>query len=91
ATELRARQPALRKTATDKAAERDEHLKDGGKRLAERDQLVYAGFAAQVGIALASVAALVRSRTVFYAGIGAGVVGVALMAYAFALHLQLTP
>ena len=91
AKELRARQPALRKTATDKAAERDEHLKDGGKRLAERDQLVYAGFAAQVGIALASVAALVRSRTVFYAGIGAGVVGVALMAYAFALHLRLTP
>ena len=48
-------------------------------------------FAAQVGIALASVAALVRSRTVFYAGIGAGAAGVALMTYAFALHLQLTP
>lgn len=91
AKELRDRQPALRKTATEKAAERDEHLKDGGKRLAERDQLVYAGFAAQVGIALASVAALVRSRAVFYAGIGAGVVGVGLMIYAFALHLQLTP
>jgi len=91
AKELRDRQPALRKTATEKAAERDEHLKDGGKRLAERDQLVYAGFAAQVGIALASVAALVRSRSVFYLGIGAGVMGVALMIYAFALHLQLTP
>ena len=91
AKELRDRQPGLRKTATEKAAERDEHLKDGGKRLAERDQLVYAGFAAQVGIALASVAALVRSRSVFYAGIGAGVVGVGLMIYAFALHLQLTP
>lgn len=91
AKELRDRQPALRKTAIEKTAERDEHLKDGGKRLAERDQLVYAGFAAQVGIALASVAALVRSRAVFYLGIGAGVMGVALMIYAFALHLQLTP
>jgi hypothetical protein len=46
AKELRARQPALRKTASGKVAERDDHLKDGGKRLAERDQLVYAGFAA---------------------------------------------
>lgn len=91
AKELRDRQPALRKTATDKTAERDEHLKDGGKRLAERDQLVYAGFAAQVGIALASVAALVRSRIVFYMGIGAGVAGVMLMIYAFSLHLQIAP
>ena len=91
AKELRDRQPSLRKTATEKAAERDDHLKDGGKRLAERDQLVYAGFAAQVGIALASVAALVKSRSVFYAGIGAGVVGVGLMIYAFALHMQLAP
>jgi len=89
--ELRDRQPALRNTATGKAAARDEYLKDGGKRLAERDQLVYAGFSAQVGIALASVAALARSRTVFYAGIGAGVVGVGLMIYAFSLHLQLAP
>jgi isochorismate hydrolase len=91
AKELRDRQPGLRKTATEKAAERDAHLKDGGKRLAERDQLVYAGFAAQVGIALASVAALVKMRSIFYLGIGAGVVGVALMIHAFALHLQLTP
>jgi len=89
--ELRDRQPALRNTATGKAAARDEYLKDGGKRLAERDQLVYAGFSAQVGIALASVAALARSRTVFYAGIGAGVVGVGLMIYAFSLALQLAP
>lgn len=89
AKELRDRQPGLRKTATGKAAARDEYLKDGGKRLAERDQLVYAGFSAQVGIALASVAALARSRSVFYAGIGAGIVGVGLMIYAFSLHLQL--
>lgn len=87
---LRDRQPALRKTATDKAAERDDYLKDGKKRLAERDQLTYAGFAAQIGIALASVAALVRSRAVFYLGVGAGVVGVLVAIYAFALHLQLT-
>lgn len=89
--ELRDRQPGLRKTAIGKAAARDEYLKDGGKRLVERDQLVYAGFAAQAGIALASVAALARSRAVFYAGIGAGVVGVLLMAYGFALHLQIAP
>ena len=87
---LRDRQPALRKSATDKAAARDGYLRDGKKRLAERDQLTYAGFAAQIGIALASVAALVRSRAAFYAGIGAGLVGVLVMLYAFALHFQLT-
>ena len=88
---LRDRQPALKKTATEKATERDGFLKDGGLRLAERDQLLYAGFAAQAGIALASVAALVRLRIVFYAGIGAGIVSVLITAYAFALHHQLTP
>ena len=86
---LRDRQPALRKSATDKAAERDNYLKDGRKRLSERDLLSYASFAAQIGIALVSVAALVRSRNVFYTGIGAGVAGVLVMAYAFAVHLQL--
>ena len=87
--ELRARQPALRKTAIGKEAQRDEFLSGGRKLLAERDLLSYAGFAAQIGIVLASVAALVRSRTAFYTGVGVGVAGVLVMIYAWAVHLQL--
>jgi len=85
-TEFRGRQPALKQTANQKAAERDRHLQDGQKRLAEKDLLGYAGFAAQVGIALASVAALVRMRMAFYAGVAAGLAGVAVAVYAMAAH-----
>lgn len=88
AKSLRGRQPALQKTAAAKATARDQYLKDGHQRLAERDQLSYAGFAAQTGIALASVAALVRLRSVFYAGVGVGALGVLVMVYAFVMHLQ---
>jgi hypothetical protein len=63
--ELRDRQPALQKAAAAKAAERDNFLKSSGRALAERDLLSYAGFAAQIAIALASVAVLVRSQNTF--------------------------
>jgi len=58
--------------------------------LAEKDLLGYAGLAAQLGIALASVAALVRRRAAFYAGIAAGTVATAITAYAFAMHYGLS-
>jgi hypothetical protein len=89
--ELRARQPALQKQAMAKETERDGYLKNSGKALAERDLLSYAGFAAQIGIALASVAVLVRSRNTFYLAVAGGVTGVLVMAYAFAMHVGLTP
>jgi hypothetical protein len=89
--ELRDRQPALQKAATAKAAERDDFLKSSGRALAERDLLSYAGFAAQIAIALASVAVLVRSQNTFYAAIATGTAGILVMAYAFAMHVGLAP
>lgn len=89
AMDLRNRQPAIKKIATDKAHERDDHLKDGLKRLAEKDLLGYADVAAQLGIALASVAALVQVRIAFHAGITAGAFGLGIAAYALAIHYGL--
>ena len=80
------KQDALKKTAEDKAAKRKDHARDGHLRLGQRDILSYADVAAQVGIALASVAALVRLRPAFYAGIIAGLVGVLLTIYAYAMQ-----
>lgn len=86
AAELRDRQPKIKQTATDKSADRDRHLTIGLQWLAEKDLLGYAGLAAQLGIALASVAAMVRWRTPFIAGIAAGAVCVAITVYAFAAY-----
>jgi len=91
AADLRARQPKLKQTATDKTAERDQHLQIGLKWLAEKDLLGYAGFAAQLGIALASVAALVRWRTPFLAGIVAGALCIGITLYAFAAYYGIAP
>jgi hypothetical protein len=80
--DLRSRQDDIKRLAQDKTTERDQHLKDGLKFLSEKDLLGYAGLASQLGIALASVAALVRWRLPFGFGILLGVIGVAIAAYA---------
>ncbi|MDE2229840.1 MAG: DUF4337 family protein [Alphaproteobacteria bacterium] len=91
AADLRARQPKLKQAGNDRTAERDRHLQTGLKWLAEKDLLGYAGFAAQLGIALASVAALVRWRTPFIAGILAGALCIGITLYAFAAYYGLAP
>jgi len=91
AKDLRSRQPPLRATALGKAADRDRHLKQSVQILAERDWLGYAGFAAQLGIALASVAALIRARRMLYAGVVAGGASVIILVYAFAIHFAIVP
>jgi hypothetical protein len=85
-TDLRDRQAGLKQSAADKTAERDQYLKNGLKRLAEKDLLGYAGLASQLGIAMASVAALVRWRAPFIFGIIAGVIGMSLAGYALAVQ-----
>jgi hypothetical protein len=90
AADLRGRQPRSKQTATARADDRERHLKMGLRHLAEKDLLRYAGLAAQLGIALASVAALVRRRAAFYAGIAAGTIAIAITAYAFAMHYGLS-
>jgi hypothetical protein len=87
--DLRNRQPAIKQSAEDKEHERDQHLKDGYGRLAERDLLGYAGLSAQIGIALASVAALVRWRLPFIIGVCTGALGASIAAYALALQYGL--
>jgi len=91
AADFRARQPKIKQTATDNTAERDRHLQTGFQWLAEKDLLGYAGLSAQLGIALASVAALVRWRTPFIAGILAGAVCIGITAYAFAAYYGIAP
>lgn len=91
AADLRDRQPKIKQTAADKTADRDQHLQVGLKWLAEKDLLGYAGLAAQLGIALASVAAMVRWRTPFLVGIGAGVLCIAITAYAFVAYSGIAP
>lgn len=86
ALQLRERQPEAKQDAQNKTAERDEHLKEGHRRLAEKDLLNYADLAAQLGIALASVAALSKRRAAFVAGVCAGVAGVVITAYVFIAH-----
>ena len=50
--------------------------------VAERDLLFYAGLTAQIGIALASLAAIVRWLTPFIVGVIAGAFGIGISAYA---------
>ncbi|HEV2263223.1 MAG TPA: DUF4337 family protein [Stellaceae bacterium] len=91
AADLRDRQPKIKQTAADKTADRDRHLQIGLKWLSEKDLLGYAGLAAQLGIALASVAAMVRWRTPFLVGIAAGAVCIAITVYAFATYYGIAP
>lgn len=91
AADLRDRQPTIKQTAADKTAGRDRHLQIGLKWLSEKDLLGYAGLAAQLGIALASVAAMVRWRMPFLVGIAAGAVCIAITVYAFAAYYGIAP
>jgi hypothetical protein len=81
--EIRDRQPVSRESATEKIKERQAHLDEGLKRLQQKDMLGYAGMVAQLGIALASVAALIRRRAIFYVGVVAGALSIAITAYVF--------
>jgi hypothetical protein len=81
--DFRDRQTPSKQTAVSKSDEREEHLKTGLKHLQQKDLLDYAGMVAQMGIALASIAALTRQRIAFNAGIAAGVLAIAITAYAF--------
>ena len=91
AAELRRRQPPLRAPAIAKAADRDRYLAHSAHILAERDWLGYANFIAQIAIALASVAALLKERRVFLAGAVAGLFTIIIVAFAYAIHFGMAP
>ena len=84
--EIRARQPQSKQTALDKTQLRDDHFQAGLKRLGEKDTLDYASLAAQLGIALASVAAMSRQRAAFHISVAVGIGALAIAAFAFIQH-----
>jgi hypothetical protein len=81
--DLRARQPKSRDAALAAMQKRDAHLGEGRARLGERNLLNYASLASQLGIALASVAAMTRKRIAFYIAILVGVASLAITGYAY--------
>jgi hypothetical protein len=81
---MRERQDNLTNQAKAEETLRAQELDDGRQKLAIKDLLDYAGVAAQLGIALASVAALTRVRAAYYLGIAFGALGMLITAYALA-------
>jgi flagellar basal body-associated protein FliL len=80
--DLRNRQKPLQDAAKKFADQRDAELQGGQKRIDQKDLLNYAGMAIQLGIALASVAALTRRKPAFTVALGIGAIGAAITAYA---------
>ena len=89
AAELRSRQPAIRAEAIALEHKRDDNLSAGQARLREKDLTDYAGVAAQLGIALASIAALTRRPEWFTIAVVVGLAAVGLTAYSLAEHFHL--
>jgi hypothetical protein len=84
--EFRSRQAGLRKAAEDLEHRREALKGDSVKRLAEKSWADFAGVAAQLAIALASVAALTRRAEAFTAAVGVGLVAVGMTGYSLLLH-----
>jgi hypothetical protein len=82
---FRDKQPQLKQQALAFEGARENDLKGGIEKLKQKDLLGYAGMAVQVGIALASVAALVRNPLAFYAAIACGLVGAGMVGYVLVL------
>jgi hypothetical protein len=84
--ELRGQQPAARKKAEGFEGDRDGELSQTGRLLMERDIVQFASMATQLGIALASVAALTKRKSLFTVGAIAGFIGLGFTGYALAYH-----
>jgi len=80
--DFRDAQPKIAKEAQSHESERNNHLESGKDLLATRDLISYADLAVQLGIALASVAAMVRVRRAFDAALLVGATGIGIAAYA---------
>jgi uncharacterized protein DUF4337 len=80
--DFRTRQPKTETEAKSHELARDTHLAQGQGLLATRDLISYADLATQLGIALASVAAMVHVRRAFDGAILIGGIGVAIAIYA---------
>ena len=79
---LQTRQVTTKLKAEDETQLRVQELQNGSETLATKDMLDYAGVGAQLGIALASVAALTKKQAAFHVGLFAGAIAVAVTGYA---------
>ncbi len=84
AKKQRDNQDSLKQTAAAEEALRGQELENGQKKLAVKDLLDYAGVAAQLGIALASVSALTRKQSAFNVALIVGAVALLITGYALA-------
>jgi len=77
-----ARQAPIAKKATDEEALEKQEMQNSDEKLAVRGLIDYAGMAAQVGIALASIAALTRRQFAYWVGMIAGLIAMGITGYA---------
>ncbi len=83
---FRGRKDALQAAAHDLERQRDAWDADGRRLLREKDWSDYAGVAAQLGIAVASIAALTRRPEWFTVAVVVGIAGVLMTGYALLSH-----
>jgi hypothetical protein len=81
--EFRDRQPPLRAKAQDLEKKRDAELVRSAAHLHDKDTLAYAGVAIQLGIGLASIAALTHRFSALIGGAIAGAMGVLIIGFTF--------
>jgi hypothetical protein len=84
--DFRSRQPQAKSKAQSLEDDRDAQLRNGEKLLAEKDLVGYAAMAGQLGIALASVAALTRRKAAFFLSLVFGLVSFGMTAYIMVAH-----
>jgi Domain of unknown function (DUF4337) len=81
-TGLRKKQDLELPEANSQAQQRDAELFNSKQKLAIKDMLDYAGMAAQVAIALASVAALTKKSAAYHVGVVIGLIAILITGYA---------
>ena len=81
---LHDRQAPLASDAGSEELLRTSELQNAAQLLSQKDLLDYAGVGAQIGIALASIAALTKKKAAFNAGVVLGLVAVLITGYAIA-------
>jgi hypothetical protein len=83
------RQPALQATAKEYEADVETEKSGGDKLLSEKAMTDFAGVAAQLGIALASVAALTKKSAWFGVGVVCGLLALLITGWSFLVHFQI--
>jgi len=86
AKEIADRQPALKSAAEQLESQREQEVAKSNHSLGEKVSLDYAGMFVQLGIALASVAAMTKRKFAFVAGIIAAGVGAGVTVFVMARH-----